>query len=166
MTCGNGRNELTMGGREWIMLLALAALWGSSFFFFKVMVGALPPLTVVLARVGIAALLLSAWLAIRRDFMPTSARTWAAFVAMGLLNNVLPFALIVFGETRISSGLASILNATTPMFTVLAANWLTTNEKFTVPKAVGVVVGFVGFHGKGCGVLPGSGVAGIPTVAF
>ena len=61
MTCGNGRNELTMGGREWVMLLALAALWGSPFFFFKVMVGALPPLTVVLARVGIAALLLNAW---------------------------------------------------------------------------------------------------------
>ena len=143
MTCGNGRNELTMGGREWVMLLALAALWGSSFFFFKVMVGALPPLTVVLARVGIAALLLNAWLAILRDFMPASARTWAAFIAMGLLNNILPFALIVFGETRISSGLASILNATTPMFTVLAANWLTTNEKFTVPKAFGFVLGFV-----------------------
>ena len=126
------------------MLLALAVLWGSWFFFFKVLVAALPPFTVVLARVGIAALLLNAWLAIRRDFMPTSARTWAAFVAMGLLNNVLPFALIVFGETRISSGLASILNATTPMFTVLAAHWLTANEKITVPKVVGVIVGFLG----------------------
>ena len=68
------------------MLLALAVLWGSWFFFFKVLVAALPPFTVVLARVGIAALLLNAWLAIRRDFMPTSARTWAAYVAMGLLN--------------------------------------------------------------------------------
>jgi drug/metabolite transporter (DMT)-like permease len=133
-----------MGGRECAMLLALAALWGSSFFFFKIMAATLPPLTVVLGRVGLAALILNVWLALRRDFMPTSARTWGAFVFMGLLNNIVPFTLIVFGETRISSGLASILNATTPMFTVLAAHWLTANEKLTFAKAAGVVVGFVG----------------------
>ena len=133
-----------MGRREWIMLLTLAALWGSSFFFFRVMVAELPPFTVVLGRVGLAALILNAWLALRRDYMPTSVRTWGSFVAMGVLNNVVPFALIVFGETRISSGLASILNATTPMFTVLAAHWLTTNEKLTFGKFAGVATGFIG----------------------
>ncbi|HTQ72249.1 MAG TPA: DMT family transporter [Acidocella sp.] len=126
------------------MLLALAALWGSSFFFFKVMVAALPPFTVVLGRVGFSALILNMWLVLRRDYMPVSVRTWGAFVVMGVLNNVIPFTLIVFGETRIASGLASILNATTPMFTVLAAHWLTANERLTVGKVAGVVTGFLG----------------------
>ena len=108
------------------------------------MVAALPPFTVVFGRVGLAALILNLWLVLRRDYMPTSIRTWAAFVAMGVLNNIIPFTLIVFGETRISSGLASILNATTPMFTVLAAHWLTANEKLTFGKFAGVVIGFAG----------------------
>lgn len=133
-----------MGGREWVMLLALAALWGGSFFFFKVLVATLPPFTVVLGRVGLAAVILNLWLGLRRDFMPTSPRLWADFIVMGVLNNVIPFSLIVFGETRISSGLASILNATTPMFTVLVAHRLTANEKLTRSKLVGVMVGFAG----------------------
>jgi drug/metabolite transporter (DMT)-like permease len=126
------------------MLLTLAGLWGGSFFFFKVLVAELPPFTVVLGRVGLAAVILNVWLALRGDFMPTTPRLWAAFIAMGLLNNVIPFSLIVFGETRIASGLASILNATTPMFTVLVAHIVTSNEKLTAGKVVGVVVGFLG----------------------
>lgn len=133
-----------MGGREWTMLLVLAILWGGSFFFFKVLVAELPPFTVVLGRVGIAALILNAWLALNRDWMPASPRLWGAFIVMGMLNNVVPFALIVWGETRISSGLASILNATTPLFTVLVAHLLTRNERLTPSKASGVAVGFAG----------------------
>jgi drug/metabolite transporter (DMT)-like permease len=133
-----------MGGPEWAMLLALATLWGGSFFFFKVLVAALPPFTIVLGRVGLAAVILNLWLVLRGDFMPVSPRLWSAFVVMGLLNNVIPFSLIVFGEARISSGLASILNATTPIFTVLAAHALTTNEKLTTGKVAGVMTGFAG----------------------
>jgi drug/metabolite transporter (DMT)-like permease len=133
-----------MGYREWVMLLALAALWGGSFFFFKVLVAALPPFTVVLGRVGLAAVMLNLWLGLRGDFMPASLRLWADFIVMGVLNNVIPFALIAIGETRISSGLASILNATTPMFTVLVAHMLTANEKLTRGKCVGVMVGIAG----------------------
>ena len=133
-----------MGSREWIMLLVLAALWGGSFFFFKVLIAELPPFTVVLGRVGLAAVILNLWLVLRRDFMPTSPRLWIDFIVMGVLNNVVPFSLIVFGETRISSGLASILNATTPMFTVLVAHVLTANEKLNRSKFVGVMVGFAG----------------------
>jgi drug/metabolite transporter (DMT)-like permease len=133
-----------MGGREWVMLLVLAALWGGSFFFFKVLVAELPPFTVVLGRVGLAAVILNLWLGLGRDFMPASPRLWASFIVMGVLNNVVPFSLIVFGETRISSGLASILNATTPMFTVLAAHMLTANEKLTRAKFAGVMVGLAG----------------------
>ena len=133
-----------MGAREWAMMLALSTLWGGSFFFFKVLVTDLPPFTVVLGRVGFAALILNIFLILRRDFMPLNARLWGSFVVMGLLNNVVPYSLIVFGEMRISSGLASILNATTPIFTIIAAHMLTTNEKLTPAKTVGVMFGFAG----------------------
>ncbi len=129
---------------EWSMLLALAVLWGGSFFFFKILVAELPPFTVVLGRVGLAAVILNMWLMLRRDPMPASPQLWASFTAMGLLNNVIPFSLIVFGETRISSGVASILNATTPMFTVVVAHMLTANEKLTRGKLAGVMIGFAG----------------------
>jgi drug/metabolite transporter (DMT)-like permease len=139
-TAGNQR----MGGLEWALLLILSALWGGSFFFFKVLLADYPPLIVVLGRVGLAAIALNSLLLIRRDPMPASMRLWRQFLAIGLLNNVLPFTLIVFGETRISSGLASILNATTPIFTVLAAQVFTTVEKITWAKGVGVLFGFLG----------------------
>ncbi len=133
-----------MGAKEWTMLLALSALWGGSFFFFKVLVEVLPPFTVVLGRVGFAAIGLNLLLVVRRDAMPKDPRLWRALLLMGLLNNVAPFSLIVFGEMRISSGLASILNATTPIFTVLAAHVLTSNEKLSWTKSLGVLFGFVG----------------------
>lgn len=133
-----------MGAREWMLLLTLSVLWGGSFFFFKVLVAELPPFTVVLGRVGFAALALNLLLVARRDPMPRDPRLWAAFGLMGVLNNVIPFTLIVFGETRISSGLASILNATTPIFTVLAAHALTSNEKLNWGKGWGIAFGFLG----------------------
>ena len=133
-----------MGAREWGLLLALSALWGGSFFFFKVLVAVWPPFTVVLGRVGVAAAALNLYVRLSGGAMPRDPRLWAQFFGMGLLNNVLPFSLIVFGETRISSGLASILNATTPIFGVLAAQVLTANEKLTPAKAAGVGFGFAG----------------------
>jgi drug/metabolite transporter (DMT)-like permease len=133
-----------MGGREWVQLLILSAVLGGSFFFFKVLVAELPPLTIVLGRVGLAAVALNLFLVLRGERMPNSPRLWGAFLVMGVLNNVVPFTLIVFGETRISSGLASILNATTPIFTVLAADRLTTTERLTLAKGIGVACGFVG----------------------
>lgn len=147
-----------MGLKEWTMLLALSVLWGGSFFFFKVLVAELPPFSVVLGRVGLAALVLNLFLIVRRDFMPSDPRLWGAFLIMGLLNNVVPFTLIAFGETRISSGLASILNATTPIFTVLAAHALTSNERLSWAKATGVAFGFTGVAVLiGPGVLAGLG---------
>lgn len=137
-------STLRMGPREWALLLMLSALWGGSFFFFKVLVAEIPPFTVVLGRVGIAAVALNALLLLRRDRMPRDAGLWRGFLMMGLLNNVIPFSLIVFGETRISSGLASILNAMTPVFTVLAAHALTTKEKLNSAKAAGVLFGLGG----------------------
>ncbi len=133
-----------MGFREWALLLILSLLWGCSFFYFKVLVAELPPFTIVFGRVAIAALVLISWLAARRQALPATAGLWASFAIMGLLNNVVPFTLIVWGETRVSSGLASILNATTPVFAVLAAQVFTRNEKLNWHKAVGVLCGFLG----------------------
>ena len=144
MDAGRSPAQPAMGGREWILLLVLAGLWGGSFFFVKVLVAELPPFTIVLGRVGLAALMLNLWLLLRRDFMPGSVRLWGAFIAMGVLNNVVPFSLIAFGETRIGSGLAAILNATTPLFTVFVAHLLTDNERLTPAKLAGTSVGFAG----------------------
>jgi drug/metabolite transporter (DMT)-like permease len=143
----------------WTMLLVLSALWGSSFLFFALLVTELPPLTVVLGRVGLAALMLNLLLAVRG--MPMRATLpWRDFAVMGLLNNLLPFLLITLGVARIPSGLAAILNATTPIFTVLAAHWLTTDERLTPAKAAGVACGFAGVVLLiGPGLLGGMGQA-------
>ena len=133
-----------MGAAEWGLLLILADLLGGSFFFYKVLVATMPPFTVVFGRVAIAALALNVVLAARREALPRDPRLWGSFLVMGLLNNIIPFSLIVYGESHISSGLASILNATTPMFTVVVAHLWTENEKLTGPKAAGILMGFFG----------------------
>lgn len=129
---------------EWLLLTILSIVWGGSFFFVGVAVDALPPLTIVALRVSLAtfALLVVVYFAGLR--MPTSPKVWMAFISMGFLNNALPFTLIVWGQTHIASGLASILNATTPLFTIVAAHFLTKDEKMTNNKIMGVVIGFAG----------------------
>lgn len=133
-----------MGATEWAMLVALSVLWGGSFFFAGVAVKELPPFTIVTLRVALAALMLLVLVRATGRLMPTDRRVWAAFFGMGLLNNIIPFCLIVWGQTQIASGLASILNATTPLFGVLVAHVLTTDEKITSNKLAGVVIGFLG----------------------
>jgi drug/metabolite transporter (DMT)-like permease len=144
MVSKTGAATPVMGGREWAMLLALAVLWGGSFFFNGVAVRELPSFTLVWLRVACAAVTLMVALRLLGHRMPMHGRIWLAFFGMGLLNNVLPFVLIVWGQHRIASGLASILNATTPLFTVLVAHVLTPDEKLTPLKGAGVIVGFVG----------------------
>lgn len=126
------------------MLLTLSMLWGGSFFFVETVVTKLPPLTIVLLRVAIAAIGL--WLyAIAIGLRPPpDIRVWRAFLVMGLLNNVAPFTLIVWGQIYIASGLASILNATTPLFTVIIAGIFLPDEKLTPMKLIGVSIGFIG----------------------
>ncbi len=108
-----------MRPREWTLLLSLAVLWGGSFFFAKLALADLGPFTIVFARVGLAALALNIVLEISGQSLWRSRTPWLAFFAMGALNNLIPFSLIFWGQTHIGSGLASILNATTPLFTVL-----------------------------------------------
>lgn len=129
---------------DWAMLLTLSVLWGGSFFFVGIAVDDLPPLTIVALRVGLAAVILWAFAVAAGLRPPRSLGLWAAFLGMGVLNNAIPFFLIVWGQTEIASGLASILNATTPLFTVIVAGLLLTDERITPSKIVGAVVGFVG----------------------
>ncbi len=129
---------------EWTMLLALSVLWGGSFFFNGIAVRELPVFTVVVLRVALAALALWAVLGLTGAAMPSSASVWAAFFAMGFLNNVAPFTLIVWGQSHIASGVASILNATTPLFTVLVAQICTRDEKLTGLRLTGILSGVGG----------------------
>ncbi len=134
----------TMGAFEWTLLLILSVLWGGSFFFVGVAVKALPPFTLVVLRVGLAAVALNLIMRAMGLRMPREGRIWRAFFGMGLLNNVIPFCLIVWGQTHIASGLASIFNATTPLFTVIVAHFLTKDEKFSGGRLGGILVGFAG----------------------
>lgn len=139
----------TMAPADWGLILVLSVIWGGSFFFYKVLVASLPPLTIVLGRVGIAALALHVVLAARGLRMPRGWRIWAGFAMLGFLNNIVPFGLIVFGETRITSGMASILNATTPIFAVLVGHALGDRvpgggERLTGARIAGVLAGFAG----------------------
>lgn len=129
---------------EWGLLLTLAAVWGGSFFFNGIAVRELPVFTIVGARVGLAALILYALLRLRGGSLPRGRAVWAAFFGMGLLNNAIPFSLIVWGQGHVASGVASILNAATPLFTVILAHVLTRDERMTGGGLAGVLAGFAG----------------------
>jgi drug/metabolite transporter (DMT)-like permease len=129
---------------QWAMILALSLLWGGSFFFNEIALRAVPVLSVVTARVVLGAALLLLILTLRGERLPRTRRIWAAFLGMGLLNNAIPFTLIVWGQQDIPSGLASILNAATPLFTVILAHVWTDDERLTPPRLAGVLIGFAG----------------------
>lgn len=146
----------TMDGREWSLLILLSVLWGGAFFFVGVAVRELPPLTVVLARVGLAALFLLPLFFRYRMSLPASMTAWMPFFVMGLLNNVLPFCLITAGQKEVTVGLAAIINAMTPLFTVLVMAAFR-EERLTILRVLGVVLGVVGVA-----VLRGFDVSGNP----
>ena len=136
--------KLTMSAADWLLLVGLSVLWGGSFFFAKVALEDLPPLTLALGRVAIAAAILAVLMRARGDSFAPLASAWPAFLILGLLNCAIPFSLLFWAQTHISSSLASILNATTPIFTVLVAQVATADEKLTAGKLVGVTAGFLG----------------------
>ncbi len=133
-----------MGFRNFLWLLFLAALWGPSFLFIKVAVGDIPPLTLVAGRVGLAALVLYLILRLQGRRLPRFGPLWGHFAIVGLFSNALPFALFSWGELHIDSALASILNGTTPLFTIVLAHLFTRDDRLTPVKAVGVLLGFGG----------------------
>jgi drug/metabolite transporter (DMT)-like permease len=130
-------------GRDWALLGVLSVLWGGSFFFNGLALKGFPPLTLVLLRVSLAALILLPLLRAYRIDFPAGVSAWAPFVAVALFNNVLPFSLIVVGQTFVTSGLASILNATTPVFTVIVMA-ASGEEKLSPQRVAGVTIGLIG----------------------
>ena len=134
----------TMGPLEWGLLLALSLLWGGSFFFGQVALVELRPFTVVLGRVGIAAVALWIIVALAGERLPRSPRAWGRYFVVGAINNLIPFSLLLWSQTRIASSLASILNATAPVFTVLLAHVLTRDERMTPGRVGGVIAGLIG----------------------
>jgi drug/metabolite transporter (DMT)-like permease len=133
-----------MGATEWLLLTGLSVIWGGSFFFNKVALRGLPPLVVVWGRVAIGCLGLLVVLGASGLPLRGHLSRWREFLVMGVLNTFLPFSLIVWGQQHIDSGLASIINATTPAFTILLASFLTTDEGASAGKFAGAVIGLGG----------------------
>ncbi|MCK1639062.1 DMT family transporter [Bradyrhizobium sp. 157] len=156
MTVSDGRID----ARDWSLLGLLSILWGGSFFFNGLVLRELPPFTLVLLRVLLAAMILLPALCVQRLPFPKGWIGWRPFFLVALFNNVLPFSLIVTGQMYIPSGLASILNATTPLFTV-AVMAAAGEEKLIIRRVAGVIVGLVGvaiLRGSGLGFASGQGI--------
>lgn len=130
--------------RAWGLLLLLALIWGASFLSNRAALAEVGVLTTVAFRVTGAAVALWAYIGWRRLAVPRGARALVLFLAMGVLNNVIPFTLIVWGQTRVDSGLAAILNAATAIFAVVLSAWIFPDERLTARKALGVALGFLG----------------------
>jgi drug/metabolite transporter (DMT)-like permease len=134
----------SMNLNQWGLLVILSLVWGGSFFFNEIILRELQPFTAVFSRSFIACVVLIILIYSTRRKMPKTPQIWGAFLVMGLLNNLVPFSLIVWGQQYIDSGLASILNATTPLFSVILGHFLTVDEKLTLYKLVGILLGLVG----------------------
>lgn len=130
--------------RNWILLSVLGVIWGGSFLFAKVAVAEIPPFVLVFFRVSIACVALLVYLWHRNLLARLELRLAVPFLVMGLLNNAIPFSLLFLGQTVIGAGLASILNATTPIFTVLVAGVLVKQETLQAHRIAGVVLGIAG----------------------
>lgn len=132
------------GATAWALLFVLGLLWGGSFFFARIAVAEVPPFTLVFFRLFLAALALHIYLRGRFGTYTLLREHWRSFAILGLINNAIPHTLIFFGQTEIGAGLAAILNATTPIFTVLIANRFTDDEKLSTAKIVGCLLGLAG----------------------
>jgi drug/metabolite transporter (DMT)-like permease len=127
-----------------LLLLLLGAMWGSSYLFIKITVAEVPPFTLVAGRLLMAALILWAILLASRQRVARRGAEWAAFAVMGLFSGAVPYVLITWGEQTIDSGLAALLQATMPIFTVIMAHLVTADERITAKRVVGILLGFAG----------------------
>ncbi len=136
--------QTQMSGRDWAILLLLSVIWGGSFFFIEIAIPTVRPFTLVLIRVGLAASALWLYLALRGERLARPPGAYSAFLVLALLNNVIPFVMFAYAQQEITGGLASILNATTPIWGVVVAHLFTRDEKMTPAKVTGVLLGFGG----------------------
>ncbi|WP_404927589.1 DMT family transporter [Mesorhizobium sp. ORM16] len=133
-----------MALKDWAQLLLLGAIWGGSFFFARIAVAELNPLVLVLFRVAIAALALQLYLFLRGPSFRLALPHAGLFFLLAVTNNVVPFSLIFAGQTELGAGVASVLNATTPFWTLILANALTSDEKLSWNKLAGIALGVAG----------------------
>lgn len=133
-----------MTTRWGVRFVLLAAIWGSSFLFIKLGERSFAPLQVSFGRMLVGTLTLLTVLAVRRHALPASWRAWGHLVVAGALLNALPFSLIAYGEQHVSSVLAGIWNATTPLFTLPVAIAMIADERVTAERAAGLLMGFAG----------------------
>ena len=133
-----------MNFHVWVMLIVLSILWGTSFIFTEIALEDFRPLTIATLRVSGAASALWIYLLIIGAEIPRSLSIWGAFLIMGIVNNAIPFAAIMFAQTLISASLASILNSTAPLFTVVLAGILLSDERITTARIFAVILGFIG----------------------
>lgn len=133
-----------MGAREWLLLAALSALWGCAFLFVELALRDLPVFTVALGRTGIAAAFLLLLLAATRTPLLPFVRRWKEFLLLGALRAAIPMSLIVWAQTRIDSGVAGILNSTSPLFTMVIAHLLTVDDRLNPRKLIGCLIGILG----------------------
>jgi drug/metabolite transporter (DMT)-like permease len=155
-----------MDGSDWLLLLILAVIWGGAFFFIGVAVRHVPPLTYVWLRVTIGAAGLWAYLMIKGERVSLPRQVWSPILLLALLNNALPFTLFGWSQTHIASGLASILNATTPIWGVVVAHVFTHDERMTPRKIAGVLLGFGGVAVMiGPSLLTSLGTSGLAELA-
>ncbi len=140
---------LGMTPRSWLDLGVLSFLWGLSFLFYDMALDGLSPLAVVFGRCGVAALFLLVMLRATGVRLPRDPKLWMALAVMGLLNNALPFFLIVNGQSQpgFHGGMSSIFNSTVPLFTVIIAQFFLADEKITIPKIAGILLGMSGRYG-------------------
>ena len=137
-------NQRPMTPVEWGLLCLLGAVWGGSFFFNEIAVRELPPMSFVFLRLALGAAILMVVMRATGAALPRSREVWLIAVGLGLLNAVLPYTAIVWGQQYIDGGTASILNATTPLFTVVVAHLFTSDEKITPNAVLGVIAGLLG----------------------
>lgn len=136
--------ERRMGPREWAILIFLSVIWGGSFFFNELSLATFQPLTLVAIRVAIGAFCLHLVALFMGWTIPREPKIWINLTVMSILINIIPFSCIAWGQTYLSGSLASILNATTPLFGVITAHFLTRDEPITLGSFNGVVIGFIG----------------------
>lgn len=136
--------QKSLSGRAWAELILLAVIWGGSFLSIRIALDEVAPLTSVAHRTGWAMLALWAVVLVMRLHTPRDPRIWLGFLGMGLLNNVIPFGLMAWGQLHIETGLTSILNAATAIFGVIVAALFFADERMTLRKGIGVTLGFLG----------------------
>jgi drug/metabolite transporter (DMT)-like permease len=155
-----------MNRGDWLIMGILALIWGGAFFFIGVAVRHVPPLTYVWLRLTIAAAGMWGFVLFKRQSVGLPKHVWGSIILLAVLNNALPFALFGWGQTHIASGLASILNATTPIWGVVVAHFLTHDERMSPRKIAGVLLGFGGVATMiGPALLSNIGTSGLAEIA-